>query len=83
MDDLEKREIEMLKEKYKPLSAWKYFGYSLLFSTPIGIVFMIMYSFNNTNINRRNFARSHFCIWVIVLPALIFALIHSLVGSYG
>ena len=50
------------EKKYKPVSAWGYFGYNLLFSIPVaGLVLLIIFSFSNKNINRRNFARSYFC----------------------
>ena len=46
-------------EQYRPLSPWAYFGYSLLFSIPvIGLIFLLIYSFDDSRINHRNFARS-------------------------
>ncbi len=70
-----------MEEKYRPLSPWAYFGYSLLFSIPlIGFIFLIIFSFNSRNINRRNYARSFFCaalVWfvfiVVSLAISIFA----------
>lgn len=59
--------------QYKPIGAWGYFGLSILFSIPIvGLVFLIIFSFSNGNINRRNYARSFFCG---MLVALIFIVI--------
>ena len=50
-----------LPEQYRPLSMWEYFGYSLLFNIPVvGFVFLIVFSFSGSNINRRNYARSYF-----------------------
>ncbi len=50
------------EKKYAPISAWGYFGYELLFCLPVaGLVLLIVFSFSNKNINRRNFARAHFC----------------------
>ena len=41
--------------QYRPLSPWAYFGYNLLFSIPIlGFIMLIVFSFSNENINRRN-----------------------------
>jgi hypothetical protein len=55
-----------LPEKYRPLSAWAYFGYSLLYSIPlIGFVFMILFALDSSNINRRNFTRSFFIVYLL------------------
>ncbi len=62
-----------MEEKYRPLSPWAYFGYSLLFGIPlIGLIFLLIFSFNSRNINRRNFARSFFCsalFWILFIVA--------------
>lgn len=51
---------------FKPLSPWAYFGLSILFSLPVvGFIFLIIFSVSDANINRRNFARSYWCIYVI------------------
>ena len=63
-------------EQFRPLSPWAYFGYTILFGLPlIGFIFLIIYSFDDSRINRRNFARSYFCVLliVIILIALLFA----------
>lgn len=65
-------------ESFRPLSPWAYFGYSLLFCIPlIGLIFLIVYSVNDTNINRRNYARSYFC-WLVI--ALIMIAVAALGG---
>ena len=52
---------------FKPLSPWAYFGLSILFSLPVvGFIFLIIFSVSDANINRRNFARSYWCIYVIM-----------------
>ena len=62
---------EQLPEKFKPISPWAYFGLQLLFSIPlIGFIFLIVFSCSNENINRRNFARSYWC--VLALSVIIF-----------
>ena len=72
MNDIEKNEISRLPEKYRPLSAWAYWGLTLLFSVPVvGFIFLIIFAFNDSNINRRSFARSYFC--VLILAAIIIA----------
>ena len=57
--------------EYRPLGAWAYFGYSLLFAIPlIGFILLIVFSFDNSNINRRNYARSFWC-WLVVVGVVI------------
>ena len=60
--------------QYKPIGACGYFGLSILFSIPIvGFVFLIVFSFSNSNINRRNYARSFFC--GLLVAAILIALL--------
>lgn len=64
-------EVDIPKE-YKPLSPWAYLGYNILFSLPIiGLIFLIIYSFNDENIARRNYARSFWVIFAITLVLTI------------
>ena len=66
--------------QYRPLSAWAYFGYSMLFSLPIaGFVLLIVFSFSESNINRRNFARSYFCALLVAGVIFLIALLISLI----
>lgn len=68
MTPQEKDFIEKLPEKYRPIGAWHYFGYSILFAIPlIGWIFLIVFAFSDKNINRRSFARSFFCAYLLVL----------------
>lgn len=68
---------EKVPEPYRPLGAWAYFGYQLLFALPIvGFICLIVFSCDSSNLNRRNFARSYWCslligVIIIVLLALI------------
>ena len=74
---------ESLPAKYRPLSAWAYFGYSILFAIPvIGFIFLIIFSCNGSNINRRSFARSHWCalILCLIIVGVVF-LIAALTGG--
>ena len=69
-----------LPNKYRPLSAWAYFGYNLLFSIPlIGFILLIVFSFDSSNINRRNYARSFFCGLLISIIFIVFLLILCIV----
>ena len=66
--------------KFRPLSPWAYFGYQILFSIPIlGFIFLIVFALSGDNINRRNFARSYFCILVIAI--IIFAIVMAIIGG--
>lgn len=62
---------------YTPIGMWGYFGYKLLFLIPIvGFILLIVFSFGGTNnINLRNYARSHFCLLLIVIAILALAVI--------
>ena len=69
-----------IPEKYSPLSPWSYFWLQILFAVPVvGFVFLIIFSFKNSNINRRNFARSYWCKLIIVAGIFIVMLIITLV----
>ena len=67
-----------IPESYKPISMWGYFGYELLFSIPVvGFIILLVFAFGGTgNINVKNFARSYFCMFILVLVfgLLIFGL---------
>ena len=54
------------------LSAWAFFGYSILFVVPVlGLIFNLIFCFNSSNLTRRNFARSYWCWYIIVAIAAI------------
>lgn len=67
---------------YRPLGMWSYFGYEILFAIPlIGFIFLLVYSLGGTsNINLRNYARSKFCVVVII--AVFFFMLAIAVGSF-
>ena len=66
--------VNDLPPQYRPLSAWAYFGLTLLFSIPVvGFIFLIVYSCSSANINRRSFARSFWC-WLII-AAIVFVIL--------
>lgn len=63
-------------EQYRPLSAWAYFGLTLLYAIPvIGWIFLIVFTFSRKNINRRSFTRS---FWIF---ALFFIIVSIISGS--
>ena len=61
-----------IPEEYKPISMWGYFGYELLFAIPfIGFILLIVMSFAPANKNVKNFARSYFCLLIIIVVLFI------------
>ena len=60
------------------ITPWGYFWLQILFNTPvIGFIFLVVFALGGTpNINKRNFARSYFCIYVVIIIvlAIMFAL---------
>ena len=61
-------------ERYRPLSPWAYVGLNVLFSIPVvGFVFLIVYTFSGSNVNRRNYARSFWC--TALLSLIVFGLV--------
>ncbi|MGI6264565.1 MAG: hypothetical protein ACOYJY_03760 [Acutalibacteraceae bacterium] len=77
------RPEDSLPPQYKPLGAWAYFGYTILFSIPIvGFILLLVFSFSDANINRRNFARSYWCALLIVaIVTAVIALIALITGA--
>ena len=70
--------------QYKPLSPWAYFGYNLLFSIPVvGFILLIVFSCSNSNINRRNYARSFFCALLIAVIILVFFFAMALIFGFS
>lgn len=68
MNREEKEEIRNMPEKYKPIGAWGYVGYSILYSIPvIGWLFLLVFAISGGNVARRSFARSYFAKFLIVL----------------
>lgn len=66
-----------LPEEFRPIGAWGYFGYALLFSIPcVGFILLLIFSLGGAkNINLRNYARSYFCMLLIGLIVWIITLI--------
>ncbi len=58
-----------LPEKFKPIGMWKYFWLEVLFSIPvIGLIFTIIFACGGSgNVNVKYFARSRFCVLILVL----------------
>ena len=58
---------------YTPISMWGYFGYQLLFAIPlIGQILILIFAFGGTkNINLRNYARSTFCLFIVLVAVVL------------
>lgn len=70
--------------EYKPISAWGYVGYQLLFAIPfIGFIFLLVFALGgSSNVNVKNFARSYFCILLLglIIGAVICIVAFGLMG---
>ncbi|MBR2743918.1 MAG: ABC transporter permease [Clostridia bacterium] len=67
---------ENIPEQYKPISAWGYVGYQILFSIPlVGFILLIVFAVSDSNINRRNFARSYFCVLLLTILIVIITIV--------
>lgn len=58
---------------YNPLGMWTYFGYDILFAIPlVGWIFLLVFAFGGgNNINLKNYARSKFCLLIIVAVLIV------------
>ena len=62
-----------LPPELRPLSPWAYFGYEILYALPvIGWIFLICHAIAAQNVNKRNFARSFFVVYILI--ALVWCL---------
>lgn len=68
--------VDELPEKFRPMSAWSYFWHTILFSIPVvGLVFLIIFAVGGTgNVNKRSFARSYFCIYIVLAIVVLILL---------
>ena len=72
MNVYEKNEIAQLPMQYRPIGAWSYFGLTILFAIPIlGFIFQVVFALSNSNINRRSYARSFFCIYIVAIVIVL------------
>ena len=73
-----------IPSEYKPIGAWGYIGYNLLFAIPlIGLIMMFVFAFGGTgNINLRNYARSFLLVALLsIVIGLIFGV--GIIGLLG
>lgn len=63
---------DRIPKSYRPLGAWTYFGLEILYAIPVvGLIFLICHAIGSENINKRNFARSFFCVYVLVIVVIL------------
>lgn len=70
----------------KPITAWGYVGYNLLFSIPlVGQILILVYSFGGTdNINLKNYARSYLCMLLIsIIISVVTAIVMLFITLAG
>lgn len=76
MTQIELNEISKIPDKYRPIGAWSYFFLTILFAIPlIGQICLIVFALSDSNINRRSFARSFFCTFIIIAVLLVIILV--------
>lgn len=69
-------DTDRLPPELRPLSPWTYFGLDILYAIPlIGFIFLICHAIGSTNVNKRNFACSFFCIYVVVVAVVLLYLL--------
>ena len=74
----------VIPPQYKPMSPWAYYGLQLLFSIPlVGFICLIVFSLDNGNLNRRNFARSYWCSLLVGLIITIVIVVLLIVTGLG
>ncbi len=80
----ERDEIKELPERYKPMGAWGYWAWTIIYGFPlVGFIFVIINSIRGSNVARRNHARSYLCTFLIVTLILgITILIFCLTGVF-
>lgn len=62
--------------EYRPISAWGYVGYMLLYAIPlIGFIVLLINALGASNVNVKSFARSYFCILLIYIVLVILMII--------
>lgn len=73
--------VTNIPSEYRPISMWGYFGYEILFMIPVvGWIILVVFALGGTsNVNVKNFARSYFCLLIILL--VLFLIIMALTAG--
>lgn len=73
-----------IPKAYKPISAWGYVGWDILFAIPVvGLIILIVFACGGTsNINRKKYARSKFCAFLLglIIALVIFLVFYFVFG---
>lgn len=73
-----------IPKQYKPISAWGYVGWDILFSIPVvGLIILIVFACGGTsNINRKKYAQSKFCAFflALLLSVISFLILYFVFG---
>lgn len=79
------RSENKIPAEYKPVSPWGYLGLQILYCIPVvGFIFLLIHTFNGSNLNRRNFARSYWCALLVgVIIAVVWVIIMLLLTLIG
>ena len=73
---------QKIPEEYRPISMWGYFGYEILFSIPvIGFIFLIVFAIGAKNVNKKNFARSYFCLFILFMILALIIIAFAALGG--
>lgn len=72
---------DQLPPQFRPIGAWGYFGYSILFAIPlVGFVLLLVFALGGTqNVNLKSYARSFFCGYLVALIVLVLAVAAMLI----
>lgn len=63
---------DQLPSDLQPLSPWAYFGYEILYALPVvGWIFLVCHAIGAQNVNKRNFARSFFVVYLLILILIL------------
>ncbi|MBO5223759.1 MAG: hypothetical protein J6C23_04530 [Clostridia bacterium] len=64
----EREEIRELPDKYKPMGAWGYWAWSIIYGFPIvGFIFILINCFRGDSVARRNHALSFLVTFFLVV----------------
>ena len=70
------------KPEQKLMGPWAYIGWQILFSIPmVGFILLIVFSFDNSNLNRRNFARAYWCALLLAVILIIVVVVLLVVAG--
>ena len=66
----------------KPISAWGYVGYNILWAIPVlGWLLWLGAALFAKNQNKKNYARSYFCVFLLVLLVAVVAAVGVFAAS--